>query len=73
MEQTRYYVLPEHDFNMMRWQLQKAIRYCQQAGPIDWNEPELEHTYPGATGYSQSAMEDTLHRLDALHKTVVID
>ena len=67
--QTRYYVLPEHDAHMMREQLTRAIHFCQQAEPFSMTE-DKEHTYPGATGYSQSAMEDILARLDGLHKTV---
>ena len=55
---------------MMREQLIRAIRFCQQAESY---EPGREFTYPGATGYSQSAMEDILNRLDGLHKTVVFD
>ena len=70
MHQTRYYVLPEHDAHMMREQLIRAIRFCQQAESY---KPGREYTYPGATGYSQSAMEDILNRLDGLHKTVVFD
>ena len=67
--QTRYYVLPEHDAHMMREQLTRAIHFCQQAEPFSMTE-DKEHTYPSATGYSQSAMEDILARLDGLHKTV---
>ena len=68
--ETRYYVLPEHDAHMMREQLIRAIRFCEQAEPFSMDDPAKEHTYPGATGYSQSAMQDILARLDGLHKTV---
>ena len=69
MEQRRYYVLNEDDFNSMQWQLREAIYYCQQAVPYQHGE-DNEHTYPGATGYSQSAMEGVQSRLNALIKTV---
>ena len=72
MEQRRYYILPEDDFNSMQWQLREAIRYCEQAEPFRLGE-NIEHTYPGATGYSQSAMEGVKSRLDALIKTVEFD
>ena len=69
MEQRRYYILNEDDFNSMQWQLTAAIHYCQQAGPFRLGE-DIEHTYPGATGYSQSPMEGVKSRLDSLIKTV---
>ena len=67
--ETRYYVLSELDAHMMREQLIRAIHFCKQAEPFSMTE-DKEHTYPGATGYSQNAMEDILARLDSLHKTV---
>ena len=69
MEQRRYYILPEDDYNSMQWQLREAIHYCQQAEPFRMGE-DIAHTYPGATGYSQSAMEGVKTRLDSLIKTV---
>ena len=72
MEQRRYYILPEDTFNSMQWQLREAIRYCEQAVPFRPGE-DNEHTYPGATGYSQSAMEGCISRLDSLIKTVEFD
>ena len=53
----------------MQWQLREAIYYCQQAVPYQHGE-DNKHTYPGATGYSQSAMEGVQSRLNALIKTV---
>ena len=68
--ETRYYVLSEHDAHMMREQLIRAIHFCEKAEPYDMHDLDKEYTYPGATGYSQSAMEDCLARLDSLPKTV---
>ena len=53
----------------MQWQLREAIHYCEQAVPYRHGEAN-QHTYPGATGYSQSAMQGVKSRLDALIKTV---
>ena len=69
MEQRRYYILNEEDYNSMQWQLREAIHYCEQAVPYRHGEAN-QHTYPGATGYSQSAMQGVKSRLDALIKTV---
>ena len=68
--ETRYYVLSEYDAHMMRENLIRAIHFCEKAEPYSMDEPNREFTYPGATGYSQSAMEDILARLDSLPKTV---
>ena len=72
MEQRRYYILNEDDFNSMQWQLREAIHYCEQAEPFRLGE-DIAHTYPGATGYSQSAMEGVRRILNTLVKTVDFD
>ena len=72
MEQRRYYILNEDDFNSMQWQLREAISYCEQAEPFRLGE-DIKHTYPGATGYSQSAMEGVRGILNTLVKTVEYD
>ena len=56
----------------MQWQLREAIHYCEQAEPFKLGE-DIEHTYPGATGYSQSAMEGVRGILHTLVKTVEYD
>ena len=70
MIQRRYYMLDEHDYNMIQEQLTRAIHYCEQAEPFRMEEQDQEYTYPGATGYSQSAMQDVHYRLSRLPKTV---
>ena len=72
MEQRRYYILNEDDFNSMQWQLREAIHYCEQAVPFRLDE-DMEHTYPAATGYSQSAMQGVQRILNTLVKTVQYD
>ena len=72
MEQRRYYILNEDEFNSMLWQLNEAIRYCEQATPYRYGE-SIRYTYPGATGYSQSAMEGVRGILNTLVKTVEFD
>ena len=56
----------------MQWQLREAISYCEQAEPFRLGE-DIKHTYPGATGYSQSAMEGVQGILNTLVKTVEFD
>ena len=72
MELRRYYILDEDAYNSMQWQLREAIYYCQQAVPYQHGE-DNKHTYPGATGYSQSAMEGVRGLLNSLVKTVDFD
>ena len=72
MELRRYYVLDEDAYNSMQWQLREAIHYCEQAQPYRSGE-SIKYTYPGATGYSQSAMEGVRGLLDSLVKTVEFD
>ena len=56
----------------MQWQLREAIRYCEQAQPYRHGE-DIKYTYPGATGYSQSAMQGVQGLLNSLVKTVDFD
>ena len=72
MIERRYYILNEDEFNSMQWQLREAIRYCEQAKPFRLGE-DMEHSYPAATGYSQSAMEGVQRILNTLVKTVEFD
>ena len=72
MQLRRYYVLGEDDYNAMQQQLREAIHYCTEAVPYRHDSP-AKYTYPGATGWSQSAMEDIQHRLNALPMTVELD
>ena len=72
MQQRRYYILSEDEFNSMQWQLRQAIDYCEQAVPYRHGE-SIRYTYPGATGYSQSAMEGIQGILNTLVKTVEFD
>ena len=72
MELRRYYILDEDAYNTMQWQLREAISYCEQAVPYKHGE-SIRYTYPGATGYSQSAMEGVKGLLDSLVKTVEMD
>ena len=72
MEQHRYYILPEDEFNSIQQSLRRAIYHCERAEPYDHTK-DPAYTYPGATGYSQSAMEDVVGRLNMLCKTVEFD
>ena len=72
MELRRYYILDEDAYNSMQWQLREAIRYCEQAQPYQHGE-DIKYTYPGATGYSQSAMQGVQGLLNSLVKTVDFD
>ena len=72
MELRRYYILDEDAYNSMQWQLREAIHYCEQAEPFRLGE-NMEHSYPAATGYSQSAMEGVRGILNTLVKTVEFD
>ena len=72
MELRRYYLLDEDNYNSMQQQLREAISYCEQAVPYRHGE-SIRYTYPGATGYSQSAMEGVQGILNTLVKTVEFD
>ena len=72
MEQRRYYILPEDEFNSIHHQLIRAIHHCEKAEPYDHTK-DPGYTYPGATGYSQSAMEDIVFRMNRLCKVVEFD
>jgi hypothetical protein len=72
MQQRRFYILNEDEFNSMQWQLRQAIDYCEQAVPYRHGE-SIRYTYPGATGYSQSAMEGVKGILDSLKNPVEFD
>ena len=68
----RYVVIPRDTVDDIKTMIERAIRYCDRAEPIDYSKPysgllnddDATTTYPGATGYSSGTMKTVLHMLN---------
>jgi len=64
----RYMLIDKEELAVMRRQLERAVHYCNNAGSVDYSDPNQEctATWPGASGYARSAMDMTLFTLTHL-------
>ena len=69
---SRYVLINRSTLDDVKTMIQRAIRYCDRAEPMDYSQPyyglidddAATTTYPGATGYSSGTMKSVLHILN---------
>ena len=75
----RYVLISRDTIDDIKTMIERAIRYCDKAEPIDYRKPyhglltdeDATTTYPGATGYSSGTMKTVLSMLNA--QTILAD
>ena len=63
---NNYRVINKDELENLKRQLTRAITYCNNAGSVDYSDPDQEptSTWPGASGYARATMACVLEAFD---------